>query len=196
MDVIVLAIELCQCDLLEPRRVAVGEGRVPVLGEETKCVLYRNMVPSSACFAVVFNDALAARQAANAAGLAYITDREMSARLTAAKGTPERAWLGEVSSVVLQQALADLNAAYRNFFASVTSPCGKEAAQAPEGAVSQAAGIGKPGQGPREGSAGACESRKPCGERTGPDPAGQVGSRCRLVGVHVDAGVQGEAVRP
>ena len=33
--------------------------------------------------------------------------------------TPERAWLGEVSAVVLQQALADLNAAYRNFFASL-----------------------------------------------------------------------------
>ena len=32
------------------------------------------------------------------------------------------AWLGEVSSVVLQQALADLNVAYRNFFASVSGP--------------------------------------------------------------------------
>jgi putative transposase len=39
--------------------------------------------------------------------------------LTAAKATPERLWLTEVSSVVLQQALADLNAAYRNFFASI-----------------------------------------------------------------------------
>jgi putative transposase len=45
----------------------------------------------------------------------------MSARLTASKDTPERAWLSEVSSVVLQQALADLNAAYRNFFASLKS---------------------------------------------------------------------------
>jgi putative transposase len=36
------------------------------------------------------------------------------------KAAPERAWLGEVSAVVLQQALADLNAAYRNFFASLT----------------------------------------------------------------------------
>src|SRR5690606_23183929 len=34
--------------------------------------------------------------------------------------TPERAWLGEVSAVVLQQALADLNTAYRNFFASAS----------------------------------------------------------------------------
>jgi putative transposase len=68
---------------------------------------------------VVFNDGLHARQAAYQAGLPYVTDRELSARLTAAKATPERAWLVEVSSVVLQQALADLNAAYRNFFTSI-----------------------------------------------------------------------------
>src|SRR5690606_25995872 len=49
-----------------------------------------------------------------------VGDAELSKRLTAAKATPERAWLGEVSSVMLQQALADLNTAYRNFFASVT----------------------------------------------------------------------------
>ena len=72
------------------------------------------------CARVVFNDGLRARQDAHAAGLPYVTDAEMSARLTAAKSTPERAWLGEVSSVVLQQSLADLNTAYRNFFASVT----------------------------------------------------------------------------
>jgi hypothetical protein len=72
------------------------------------------------CARVVFNDALAARRAAHAAGKPYITDADMSARLTASKDAPERAWLGEVSSVVLQQALADLNAAYRNFFNSVT----------------------------------------------------------------------------
>ena len=72
------------------------------------------------CSRVVFNDALRARQEARAAGLPYLTDGELSARLTAAKATPERAWLGEVSSVVLQQALTDLNTAYRNFFASVT----------------------------------------------------------------------------
>ena len=71
------------------------------------------------CARVVFNDALAARRDAHEAGLPYLTDAELSARLAAAKATPERAWLGEVSSVVLQQALADLNAAYRNFFASL-----------------------------------------------------------------------------
>ena len=68
----------------------------------------------------MYNDGLHARQEARAAGLPYLTDAELSARLTAVKATPERAWLGDVSAVVLQQALADLNAAYRNFFASVT----------------------------------------------------------------------------
>src|SRR6266516_5304224 len=71
------------------------------------------------CARVVFNDALHARQAAHQAGEPYITDAELSARLTAAKKTPQRAWLGEVSAVVLQQALADLNAAHRNFLASL-----------------------------------------------------------------------------
>ena len=69
------------------------------------------------CVRVVFNDGLRARQEAYAAGRPYLTDGELSARLTAAKATPERAWLGEVSAVVLQQSLADLNAAYLRFFA-------------------------------------------------------------------------------
>jgi putative transposase len=64
-------------------------------------------------------DALQARMQARAAVVPYITDAELSARLTAAKTLPDRAWLGEVSAVVPQQALADLNAAYRNFLASV-----------------------------------------------------------------------------
>ena len=73
------------------------------------------------CARVVFNDGLRLRQEAHAAGLPYIPDGELSKRvITEAKKTPERAWLGEVSAVVLQQALADLNTAYRNFFASVT----------------------------------------------------------------------------
>lgn len=71
------------------------------------------------CARVVYNDALAARMEAFEKG-ERVSDAELSKRLTAAKATPERAWLGEVSSVVLQQALADLNTAYRNFFTSVT----------------------------------------------------------------------------
>ena len=72
------------------------------------------------CARVVFNDALAAREAAHQAELPYLTDAQLSARLTAVKKTPDRAFLNEVSAVVLQQALADLNTAYRNFFASLS----------------------------------------------------------------------------
>ena len=71
------------------------------------------------CARVVFNDGLRARQDAYRAGRPYLTDSELSARLTAAKKTSERQWLTEVSAVVLQQALADLNTAYQNYFASV-----------------------------------------------------------------------------
>jgi IS605 OrfB family transposase len=70
------------------------------------------------CARVVFNDALAARRVAHEAGQPCITDAELSARLTQAKQTPQRAWLADVSAVMLQQALADLAAAWRNFFAS------------------------------------------------------------------------------
>ncbi|MBY8870397.1 transposase [Micromonospora sp. PLK6-60] len=73
------------------------------------------------CARVVFNDGLRLRQRAREAGGKYVSDAELSKRvITQAKATPERAWLGEVSAVVLQQALADLNAAYRNFFASIS----------------------------------------------------------------------------
>src|SRR5690349_8036350 len=83
---------------------------------------------SFGCARVVFNDGLRLRQQAREAGEKYVSDGQLSKRvITQAKDTPERAWLGEVSSVVLQQALADLNAAYRNFLASVTGkrkgPC-------------------------------------------------------------------------
>ncbi|MGW5489906.1 RNA-guided endonuclease InsQ/TnpB family protein, partial [Streptosporangium sandarakinum] len=65
-------------------------------------------------------DGLRLRQEAREAGLPYVSDGELSKRvITEAKQTPERAWLGEVSAVLLQQALADLNTAYRTFFDSV-----------------------------------------------------------------------------
>jgi putative transposase len=64
----------------------------------------------------VYNDALRVREEARAAGLRFVTSAELSRRLTAAKRTSERAWLGEVSAVVLQQSLRDLDTAYRNFF--------------------------------------------------------------------------------
>ena len=40
---------------------------------------------------------------------------------TQAKRTPERAWLGEVSAVVLQQSVADLHRAYRNYFRALSA---------------------------------------------------------------------------
>ncbi len=73
------------------------------------------------CARVVFNDGLRLRQRAREAGEKYISDAELFKQvITHAKGTEERVWLGEVSAVVLQQALVDLNSAYRNFFAAVT----------------------------------------------------------------------------
>jgi putative transposase len=69
---------------------------------------------------VVRNDAITVRQAAWTTGEQYPTVSVLSKRLiTEAKKTPERSWLGEVSAVALQQALADVDRAYRNFFASL-----------------------------------------------------------------------------
>lgn len=72
------------------------------------------------CCRVVFNDGLAARESARKAGTPIPGKSELSAALTAAKTTTERAWLAEVSSVPLQQSLADLHRAYSNFFDSRT----------------------------------------------------------------------------
>ncbi len=77
------------------------------------------LVRAFGCARVVFNDAVAARRTARERGDPYPTDAALSKAQTAAKRTPERVWLAEVSAVVLQQALADANTAYRNFFASV-----------------------------------------------------------------------------
>ncbi|MFE7719468.1 RNA-guided endonuclease InsQ/TnpB family protein [Nocardia rhizosphaerihabitans] len=84
----------------------------PTVGQQ------QSLAKAFGCARVVYNDALAARREAFEAGR-KISDGELSKRLTEAKQAPQRAWLAEVSSVVLQQALADLNTAYRNFFQSV-----------------------------------------------------------------------------
>ncbi|WP_046468934.1 RNA-guided endonuclease InsQ/TnpB family protein [Allosalinactinospora lopnorensis] len=69
------------------------------------------------CARVVYNDALRARETARSEGLPFPKTGELStALITEAKKTPERVWLGEVSAVVLQQSLRDLDAAYKNFF--------------------------------------------------------------------------------
>ncbi|MFC8942546.1 RNA-guided endonuclease InsQ/TnpB family protein [Streptomyces griseoincarnatus] len=69
------------------------------------------------CARVIYNDALRARETARSAGLPLPKTGDLSRTLiTEAKQTPGRAWLGEVSAVVLQQSLRDLDTAYRNFF--------------------------------------------------------------------------------
>jgi putative transposase len=69
---------------------------------------------------VVFNDTLAARRDAWADGERKLSDAEVSKRLTESKATPEREWLTEVSSVALQQAVADANTAHRNWLSSLS----------------------------------------------------------------------------
>ncbi|WP_245761692.1 RNA-guided endonuclease InsQ/TnpB family protein [Saccharopolyspora shandongensis] len=73
------------------------------------------------CARVVFNDGLRARQEAYAAGMPFPKAGELSKLLiTNAKKTPERAWMADVSAVVLQQSLRDLDTAFRNFFDSIS----------------------------------------------------------------------------
>ncbi|MFJ9086065.1 RNA-guided endonuclease InsQ/TnpB family protein [Streptomyces sp. NPDC102384] len=71
------------------------------------------------CARVVFNDALALRRAAFTAKEPWIGAGDLSKTvITQGKKRPERSWLGEVSAVVLQQSLRDLETAYRAFFDS------------------------------------------------------------------------------
>lgn len=81
----------------------------------------RSLAKTFGCARVVYNDALRLRKDARTAGLPYPTTCELAkALITEAKCTPERAWLSEVSPVVLQQSLRDLDAAYKNLFESVS----------------------------------------------------------------------------
>ncbi|WP_327188956.1 RNA-guided endonuclease TnpB family protein [Streptomyces xinghaiensis] len=80
----------------------------------------RALARAFGCARVVWNDCLRDREEAHAAGLPYVTSAELSRRrITRAKRTAERAWLAEVSAVVLQQSLRDLDTAYKNFFDSL-----------------------------------------------------------------------------
>jgi putative transposase len=67
------------------------------------------------CVRVVWNDALAlckqSEKKPKSAELQKIV-------ITQAKQTIERAWLGEVSNIPLQQSVADLETAFKNFFDS------------------------------------------------------------------------------
>ncbi len=70
------------------------------------------------CCRVVFNDVLAFCQDEYKKGGKKPKYTELSSRLTQLKKTEEKKWLGEVSSVPLQQSLKDLEQSYSNFFNS------------------------------------------------------------------------------
>ena len=80
--------------------------------------------------------------------------------------TPARAWLAEVSAVVLQQALADANTAYRNFFASL------------KGTRKGPYVWGRPGSGP-----GGTGRSRPVHPQGGPVPGAAETGGLRLPGV-------------
>nr|WP_037935059.1 RNA-guided endonuclease TnpB family protein [Streptosporangium roseum] len=69
------------------------------------------------CVRLVYNKALEERSRAHTLHGRNVSYGESSAMLTAWKRTQELAFLGEVSSVPLQQALCHLQAAFTNFFA-------------------------------------------------------------------------------
>lgn len=69
------------------------------------------------CVRVVWNRTLAWRHERYAAGQAKTGFTQANAYLTAMKATEDLAWLNEVSSVPLQQAIRHQQVAYTNFFA-------------------------------------------------------------------------------
>lgn len=72
------------------------------------------------CVRVVFNDFVAhCRHSYEKDGIVPDLNEVKSLVTAQAKGTPEREWLSEVSSVPLQEAARDAQAGYRAFFASV-----------------------------------------------------------------------------
>ena len=72
------------------------------------------------CARVVFNDSLRVRQDGHTAG-EWLSDTDVQKLVvTEAKRTQARAWLSEVSSVVLVQACQDARMAYRNWFDSMS----------------------------------------------------------------------------
>jgi putative transposase len=81
----------------------------------------RQLAQAFGCARVVFNDALHIRKDAHANGDPYPKTGDLSKMLiTEAKRTPEREWLSNAPVGVLQQALRDLDTAYRSFFASLS----------------------------------------------------------------------------
>src|ERR671918_1411633 len=76
-----------------------------------------NLARTFGCVRVVWNRTLAERQTRYASERRGTTYRETDAALTAMKRLPELAWLNQVSSVPLQQALRHQYQAFGAFFA-------------------------------------------------------------------------------
>src|ERR1700751_5008222 len=72
------------------------------------------------CARVGYNDCPRLRDACHAAGEEISATEGQRRVITAAKATPERAWLGQVASVALVQACQDARRAYRNWFDSLS----------------------------------------------------------------------------
>jgi putative transposase len=76
----------------------------------------RDLTRLFGCVRVVWNDALALCKQSEK--LPKLGDLQKIC-ITQAKKTKERAWLGEVSNIPLQQSIADLGVAFTNFFTSI-----------------------------------------------------------------------------
>jgi putative transposase len=72
------------------------------------------------CVRVVWNDALAlCKQSVTAGHVKLLSNTDLQKIcITQAKKTEQREWLSEVSNIPLQQSIADLGVAFKNFFAS------------------------------------------------------------------------------
>ncbi len=77
----------------------------------------QNLARTFGCVRFAYNHMLRLRTDAWFKEQKHVGYHETSARLTALKKTPEHAWLNEVSSVPVQQALRHLQTAFVNFFA-------------------------------------------------------------------------------
>jgi putative transposase len=81
----------------------------------------QSLAQAFGCARVVYNDALNLRRTAHQNNQPYPRSTDLMKQLiTVAKQTPQRAWLTNAPVGVLQQAIRDLDAAYKNFFESLS----------------------------------------------------------------------------
>ena len=76
----------------------------------------QNLAQTFGCVRFVYNWALNIRKCAYFDQGVKLSTKDLSAAITALKKEEGTAWLKEVSSVPLQQALRHLDSAYTNFF--------------------------------------------------------------------------------